>query len=338
MTDQSETFDLKMLEDMIDATSSQESGCGITPYSSQNGVTHQCGQDHARVSRFPVLEDKKVKEMIATYGPNGSGSSRSADLQRSLESKLQARLPTGGLTMFIKGWNRKVTPLGRLYFQLAASVRPIGERDCGLWATPNTMDGMPARSKEAMDRQFNTTRKGRTAPANLREQVVPAMWPTVTTQDNDYCKSGDRKIMKLSGVAKEAALWYTPTTNPNDQPHDTKRGLSTLAGKVKETAALWPTTNASDHRDRGSYNDPCIQRRVKMGKQVNLSMIAQGTGKMESGSTAQTENKGSLNPQFPCWLMGIPSEWVSSIVRGMQSCRKSPLNLSAQICLEDMMT
>jgi hypothetical protein len=34
---------------------------------------------------------------------------------------------------------------------------------------------------EAMQRQFETTRKGRTAPANLREQVNPAMWPTPRT-------------------------------------------------------------------------------------------------------------------------------------------------------------
>lgn len=306
MTDQSEMLNLKMLEDMIDATSSQESGCGITRCNSQNGVIDRCGQEAAPASRFPLLEDKKLKQMIATYGPNGSGSSKSVALQKSLESKLQARLPMGGLTMFIKGWNRKATPLGRLYYQLAASVRPIEETDCGLWATPNTMDGMPPRSKEAMERQFNTTRKGRTAPANLREQVVPAMWPTVTTQDNDYCKSGDRKIKKLSDVAKEAALW--------------------------------PTVNASDHRDRGSYNDPCIQRRIQKGKQIGLTMIAQGTGKMGSGSNVLTESTGSLNPEFPCWLMGIPNEWVSSIVRGMQSLLKSPQSSLHQPDLEDMMS
>jgi hypothetical protein len=50
-----------------------------------------------------------------------------------------------------------------------------------LWATPNTMDALPQRSPEALLRQATTTRKGRTRPANLREQVderVIAMWPT----------------------------------------------------------------------------------------------------------------------------------------------------------------
>ena len=45
------------------------------------------------------------------------------------------------------------------------------------WMTPNTLDGIEPRSKEAMKRQFQTTRKGRTQPANLREQVIPEMHP-----------------------------------------------------------------------------------------------------------------------------------------------------------------
>lgn len=85
---------------------------------------------------------------------------------------------------------------------------------------------------------------------------------------------------------------------------------------------LWPTPNASDNRDRGSYESPCVQRRIAKGKQVNLLMLVQGTGKMHSGLNAQTESKGSLNPEFPCWLMGIPKEMVLSMQQGMQSFRK----------------
>jgi len=45
------------------------------------------------------------------------------------------------------------------------------------WSTPNTMDTLPARSQEAIHRQFSVSRKGRTAPANLREQVHPELYP-----------------------------------------------------------------------------------------------------------------------------------------------------------------
>ena len=46
------------------------------------------------------------------------------------------------------------------------------------WMTPNTLDGIEPRSKEAMKRQFQTTRKGRTQPANLRELVIPELHPS----------------------------------------------------------------------------------------------------------------------------------------------------------------
>lgn len=51
------------------------------------------------------------------------------------------------------------------------------------WATPNTLDHLPIRSPEAMDRLMgpNGQRAGRSRPSNLREQI---MWPTVTAQDS----------------------------------------------------------------------------------------------------------------------------------------------------------
>jgi hypothetical protein len=51
------------------------------------------------------------------------------------------------------------------------------------WATPNTLDHLPARSPEAMQKLMgpNGQRAGRSRPSNLREQI---MWPTVTTQDS----------------------------------------------------------------------------------------------------------------------------------------------------------
>lgn len=54
------------------------------------------------------------------------------------------------------------------------------------WATPNTMDLLPPRSKEAMQRQFAVARKGRTAPANLREQVHPELYPQNGQTSNGF--------------------------------------------------------------------------------------------------------------------------------------------------------
>ena len=52
------------------------------------------------------------------------------------------------------------------------------------WMTPNTLDGIPARPLPAIKKQFQTTRKGRSAPANLREQVLPQMHPSAWAKEN----------------------------------------------------------------------------------------------------------------------------------------------------------
>ena len=261
MIDQYTMFNQETLEETTDATSSQESDCGTTLCSLRGGKINPFGLALVPASLIVQQVSKEVKQTIGTYGLNGCASSKSVALQFYTESKLQMLFPSGGLTMFIKGWKRKTTPLGRLYCQLAVSVRPTSEIDCGLWATPNTMDHLPPRSKEAMDRQFNTTRKGRTAPANVREQVIPA---------------------------------------------------------------LWPTPKASDHKNTGDLSKSQFR---KDGKERNDTL-----GRVAYGSTVQTGNKGSLNPQFPCWLMGMSKEWVLSMQRGMALYHKLPQDSYKPLC------
>ena len=279
-----------------DAIFSQESDCGIMLLTSHDGKKIvPFGQDHVPVSHSVPQVDKQVKKTIDIYGPNGSGSSRSVNLQLSLENRLRQRLPMGGSMMFIKGWKRRTTPSGRLFSQLQPSVRPTDESVSGLWptcrastamsdkvetvlknvekrgykgkleqavalwATPNCMDSLPKRSPEKLQTMHERSMQGRTSPSNLREQVHPEMYP---------------------------AMWATPTVRDHkDTPGMAKKAVN-------------PDGSIRNRNDQ-------------LGRQV-------------FGSTAPTGSKGSLNPQFPCWLMGFPKEWVSSIVQGMQSYRKSP--------------
>ena len=124
-------------------------------------------------------------------------------------------------------WKERDTKSGRSIFQLAASAPRIDAKESGLlptekhlwstpttfdsnnitqprkkhpgggqvpplnqqvmWSTPTTMDHLPQRSEEALRRQATTTRKGRTRPANLREQVdenAMRIWRTPTTMDS----------------------------------------------------------------------------------------------------------------------------------------------------------
>jgi hypothetical protein len=94
-------------------------------------------------------------------------------------------------------WRVKDTPQGRLLFQLVPLVLPTKEIDSGsshtqteeleMFLTPNTMDALPPRSPEALKKQYDKNRKGRTTHSTLREQVIypepSQMWPTPTTMD-----------------------------------------------------------------------------------------------------------------------------------------------------------
>jgi DNA (cytosine-5)-methyltransferase 1 len=84
----------------------------------------------------------------------------------------------------------------------------------GFWATPNTMDHLPQRSEEALIRQATTSRKGRTNPANLREQVdgrTVRMWPTPKASLRGDCPSErERNTPDLPSAAK---MWSTPAAN-----------------------------------------------------------------------------------------------------------------------------
>ena len=94
-------------------------------------------------------------------------------------------------------------------------------------------------------------------------------------------------------------LWPTPTSRDHKDA-----GKNLLDSQIRQNghdrkdklgyaAKMWPTPGAEDVRDRGNLSMPCIQRRKEMGKQLNLSMVAD-------------PHSGSLNPNWVEWLMGYP--------------------------------
>ena len=129
-----------------------------------------------------------------------------------------------------------------------------------------------------------------------------------------------RNSLNLSQTVQvREGLWPTPlsrdwkdTGNINNWKDKDKR--SNLPREVmKADQKMWPTPNASDNRDRGNLSDPAVQRRIKLGKQVGLTMAV----KEKKGS-------GSLNPTWVEWLMGYPSGWTDLNHSETQSSPKSP--------------
>lgn len=124
-------------ENSRSAISSPELACGHTRYDKLGGLTiDQYGQALAPAN----LSAKQAREWglltSGTSGPPSSGSSSSAALQLSLESRLRVRLSDLGSTLYTLTWKPWVTPSGVSRSRLRASALPIHVTDRTGWPTP----------------------------------------------------------------------------------------------------------------------------------------------------------------------------------------------------------
>lgn len=123
------------------ATSSPASADGLSPCGKPDGLmTAPSGLAPALAN----LSARQAKELgLLTTGTSGlrsSGSSSTAALQRSLESRLQALLASSGSTLHTLTWKPRATPSGLQICALRASApRTSGSASTG-WVTPTTRD------------------------------------------------------------------------------------------------------------------------------------------------------------------------------------------------------
>jgi hypothetical protein len=178
--------------------SSPASPDGVSPSDSPDGPTTDLfGQEAAPANHSPQPEKAKHQAMNATSGPTGSSLSELADRQSSLANRLKRQLDGAGSTLFALTWKQKATPLGRPFFQLAASGRRTSDSDCGSWPTARCVDGSKgSRTPEGVMKEL--ARKG-----NLDELPSIAMlasWPTPTTRDyKDGSSEGTVPVNSLLG-------------------------------------------------------------------------------------------------------------------------------------------
>ena len=146
-----------------------------------------------------------------------------------------------------------------------------------------------------------------------------------TPSRRQYCQD---LLSERITKGRDYGSWPTPCTRDHKGGYEGGRMRN---GKVSTdsldvTAQLtaknqnWPTPCASDSRDRGDWESPAIQRRVKIGKSIELTMLVGSvvppTGKQSSGSNAKTEKRVRyrLNPMFSLWLMGYPKSWIERAI------------------------
>jgi hypothetical protein len=300
MSDQSSMFDLTSYGPIVNATSSQASADGHTPCDSPDGPTTDLFGQEVVPASLSASQARARQPMTADIsGLNGSGLSALYDQQSSLANKLKQQLDGAGSILFTLTWELKATPLGLPYFQLVASGRRTSDNDFGSWQTPTQVD--------SKDRRYTYSRGQKDHPfITLPGQAQMASWPT----PNAGPQNGGDTTWQMRRKAMQAKYG--------------NNGFGMTLGQASQLTS-WPTPAATDDKHAASGQTEWLSNRGKKGIRLNDHVVHRGP--IATGSPAQTEKRGRLNPEFSRWLMGYPAQWDACAPTVTRSSRRLPQNL-----------
>lgn len=195
-------------------------------------TTDQSGQVAVPASLSARQAAKLGLLTSGTYGPSGTGSSVSADLQSSLASRLRQAI-RGGI-LFRQTWKQKATPAGRTYWVHTASAPRISDSGVTSWPTAAARDWKSSASNKHGDnaRPLNEV-------ARLASWATPAVKEAGGTPEQFLARKAALQGacgVALTSLSLQATLasWPTPMAgtpaqNGNNPAGDTDSSRKTVA-------------------------------------------------------------------------------------------------------------
>lgn len=185
------------------------------------------------------------------YGPHSSTSLRSASLQESMVSKLQALTASLGSTLYKLTWKVRATPQGRPICALRASVLRTSGNDCTGWPTPNC-----PRSHDS------DLSAGRLYSSKMQRDLPETAW--LLDWMETPVTPGCFKALPLLPTQANLAGWTTPTANQQStkyvQGGTCTEAQAMLVGPARLTVTGEMLTGCSAGMENGGQLNPTHSR------------------------------------------------------------------------------
>ena len=174
-------------------------------------------------------------------------------------------------------------------------LRAVIDRE--MLPTPTTMDHLGQRSPEALKKQMEGARKGRTSLSNLREAVNPqtqeifnSLLPTPRASDIE------------GGTIKDAKFKNGSFYRENKKGE--KFGI-----KLRDAVSILPTPRAAIGMGM-KLSKGMANLEHKKYLETEIAAKVHTHGEVQNTDSTQTGNNMYLNPQFVEEMMGYPLNWT----------------------------